>query len=63
MSNKERIEFLEMKIALLESQLELERLKDKTVYAPYEPITPWYPTYPTYTGYPHTTTSDGTTTT
>jgi len=51
MTNEERIKMLEMKVTLLETQLELERLintpTERITYPQYpEPIYPWYPKYP-----------------
>ena len=65
MNDKERIEILELRIKLLETQLELVNLINTQTdclqprYA--EPIYPWYPTYPWYMYVPLTTATDTTT--
>ena len=62
MNDREKIESLELKIKLLETQLELERLinaqPERIVYPPYPYIEP-YPYYPYYP-YPEVTWADGT---
>ena len=70
MNDREKIESLELKVKLLETQLELERLintpTERIVYPQYpyiEPF-PYYPYYPTYPYPPFTwTDSSGTTAT
>ena len=63
MNDKDKIEVLELKIKLLETQLELERLKqpERVVYPEVAPIQPWYPTYPFNDIWWTYTTSDKTT--